>query len=52
MSKQRVVLAYSDGLDTSVAVPWIADTYNAEVVCVTMDLGQGKELDSVRERAR
>ena len=51
MAKQRVVLAYSGGLDTSVAVPWLADTYNAEVVCVTMDLGQGKELESVRERA-
>jgi argininosuccinate synthase len=34
-----------------VAVPWIAETYDAEVVCVTMDLGQGKELESVRERA-
>jgi argininosuccinate synthase len=51
MAKQRVVLAYSGGLDTSVAVPWLAETYDAEVVCVTMDLGQGKELDSVRERA-
>jgi len=51
MAKQRVVLAYSGGLDTSVAVPWLAETYDAEVVCVTLDLGQGKELDSVRERA-
>ena len=51
MAKQRVVLAYSGGLDTSVAVPWLAETYNAEVVCVTMDLGQGRELESVRERA-
>ncbi|MCX6538300.1 MAG: argininosuccinate synthase [Acidobacteria bacterium] len=51
MAKERVVLAYSGGLDTSVAVPWLADKYNAEVVCVTMDLGQGKELESIRERA-
>jgi argininosuccinate synthase len=51
MAKERVVLAYSGGLDTSVAVPWIAEKYDAEVVCVTMDLGQGKELESVRERA-
>jgi len=51
MAKERVVLAYSGGLDTSVAVPWIAEKYNAEVVTVTMDLGQGKELESVRERA-
>jgi argininosuccinate synthase len=48
---ERIVLAYSGGLDTSVAVPWLAEKYNAEVVAVTMDLGQGKELDDVRERA-
>jgi argininosuccinate synthase len=47
----RVVLAYSGGLDTSVAVPWLAEKHDAEVVCVTVDLGQGRELDSVRERA-
>ena len=47
----RIVLAYSGGLDTSVAVPWLAERHNAEVICVTMDLGQGKELESVRERA-
>ena len=47
----RIVLAYSGGLDTSVAVPWLAENYEAEVVCVTLDLGQGKELESVRERA-
>jgi len=47
----RIVLAYSGGLDTSVAVHWLADHYNAEVVAVTMDLGQGKELDDIRERA-
>ena len=48
---ERIVLAYSGGLDTSVAVRWLADRYNAEVVAVTMDLGQGKELDDIRERA-
>jgi argininosuccinate synthase len=47
----RIVLAYSGGLDTSVAIPWLADKYGAEVVAVTMDLGQGRELDDVRERA-
>jgi argininosuccinate synthase len=47
----RIVLAYSGGLNTSVAVAWLAETYRAEVVCVTMDLGQGRELESVRERA-
>ena len=48
---KRVVLAYSGGLDTSVAVKWIAEKYDAEIVAVTMDLGQGKELDDIRERA-
>ena len=48
---ERIVLAYSGGLDTSVAVPWLAEHYDAEVVAVTMDLGQGKELDDVRDRA-
>ena len=48
---ERIVLAYSGGLDTSVAVPWLAEHYDAEVVAVTMDLGQGKELDDVPDRA-
>ncbi len=48
---KRIVLAYSGGLDTSIAVRWLADKYDAEVVAVTMDLGQGKELNDVRERA-
>jgi argininosuccinate synthase len=48
---ETIVLAYSGGLDTSVAVPWLAETYQADVVCVTMDLGQVSELESVRERA-
>lgn len=49
--KERIVLAYSGGLDTSVAIPWLAETYQAEIVAVTLDLGQGKALDGVRERA-
>jgi argininosuccinate synthase len=48
---ERIVLAYSGGLDTSVAIPWLAETYRAEVIAVTMDLGQGKELEEVRDRA-
>ena len=48
---ERIVLAYSGGLDTSVAVRWLAERYEAEVIAVTMDLGQGKELDDIRERA-
>ena len=48
---QRIVLAYSGGLDTSVAVKWLADEYDAEIIAVTMELGLGAELDHVRERA-
>src|SRR5436190_1899984 len=47
----RIVLAYSGGLDTSAAIPWLADTYAAEVITVTVDLGQGRELEEVRDRA-
>jgi argininosuccinate synthase len=48
---ERIVLAYSGGLDTSVAIPWLAETYRAEIIAVTMDLGQGQELEEVRDRA-
>ncbi len=48
----RVVLAYSGGLDTSVAIPWIADDTGAEVVAVAVDVGQGGEdMEVIRERA-
>ena len=48
---ERIVLAYSGGLDTSVAIPWLAEKYHAEIIAVTLDLGQGKELEPVRDRA-
>ena len=48
---ERIVLAYSGGLDTSVAIPWLKEKYKAEIIAVTMDLGQGKELEEVRDRA-
>ena len=48
---KRIVLAYSGGIDTSVAIPWLRERYNAEIIAVTMDLGQGKELEEVRDRA-
>ncbi|MEX2270737.1 MAG: argininosuccinate synthase [Vicinamibacterales bacterium] len=48
---EKIILAYSGGLDTSVAIPWLSDRFDAEIIAVTMDLGQGKELDDVRERA-
>ena len=47
----RIVLAYSGGLDTSVAIPWLKEKYNAEVIAVTLDLGQGRELAQIRARA-
>src|SRR6202795_1485646 len=48
---ERIVLAYSGGLDTSVAIPWMAEKYQAEIVAVTLDMGQGRELEEVRDRA-
>ena len=51
MNTARIVLAYSGGLDTSVAIAWLAEQYSAEVIAVTLDLGQGGELTDVRERA-
>jgi argininosuccinate synthase len=48
---RRIVLAYSGGLDTSVAIRWLAEKYEAEIIAVTLDLGQGEELTNVRERA-
>lgn len=49
---QTIVLAYSGGLDTSIIVPWLKENYNAKVVCVAADVGQGTdELRGVREKA-
>ena len=47
----KVVLAYSGGLDTSVIIPWLRETYGCEVIAFAADLGQGEELDTVREKA-
>src|ERR1700757_5272039 len=49
---RKVVLAYSGGLDTSVILKWLQDTYGCEVVTFTADIGQGEELSSVRPKAR
>ena len=46
-----IVLAYSGGLDTSIIVPWLREHYDARVVCVAADIGQGDELEGVREKA-
>ena len=48
---ERIVLAYSGGLDTSVAIRWLKEHHHAEIVAVTMDLGQGRELEAVRDKA-
>jgi argininosuccinate synthase len=48
---QRIILAYSGGLDTSVAIPWLAERFGAQIIALTLDLGQGRELSDVRERA-
>ena len=49
--KGKVVLAYSGGLDTSVAVKWIQDTYGLDVVTLTIDLGTHEDLEAIRRRA-
>ena len=49
---EKVVLAYSGGLDTTAIIPWLKETYNYEVVCCCIDCGQGEELDGLEERAQ
>ena len=51
MKSPTIVLAYSGGLDTSIIVPWLRENYNARVVCVAGDVGQGDELEGVRAKA-
>lgn len=48
---KKIVLAYSGGLDTSVVIKWLKETYNAEVIAFCANLGQGEELEPVREKA-
>jgi argininosuccinate synthase len=48
---RKIALAYSGGLDTSIIVPWLRERYDAEIVCVAADIGQGDELDGVRAKA-
>jgi argininosuccinate synthase len=52
MTKPRVVLAYSGGLDTSIIVPWLGENYGADVICVAADVGQGEELSGLEEKAK
>lgn len=51
MSKEKIVLAYSGGLDTSVAIKWLQDKYNYDVIAVGLDVGEGKDLEFVKNKA-
>src|SRR6516165_5850340 len=51
MPRDKVILAYSGGLDTSVMVPWIKEKYNLDVVAFTVDLGQGEDIEKIRQKA-
>ena len=51
MAKEKIVLAYSGGLDTSVAVKWLQDKYNYDVIAVALDVGEGKDLEFVKNKA-
>ena len=50
--KEKVVLAYSGGLDTTTIIPWLKEKFDYDVVCCCVDVGQGAELDGLDERAR
>ena len=50
--KEKVVLAYSGGLDTTAIIPWLKENFNYDVVCCCIDCGQGNELDGLEERAK
>lgn len=52
MSKEKVVLAYSGGLDTTAVIPWLKETFGYDVICCCVDCGQGEELDGLEERAK
>ena len=52
MAKEKVVLAYSGGLDTTAIIPWLKENYNYDVVCCCVDCGQEEELDGLEERAK
>ena len=50
--KEKVVLAYSGGLDTTAIIPWLKENFNYEVICCCVDCGQREELDGLEERAK
>lgn len=51
MAKEKVILAYSGGLDTSIIIPWLKENYDYEVIAMAADVGQGEELDPLNEKA-
>ncbi|MCI9105573.1 MAG: argininosuccinate synthase [Lachnospiraceae bacterium] len=50
--KEKVILAYSGGLDTTAIIPWLKEHFDYEVICCCIDCGQGNELDGLEERAK
>jgi len=50
--KEKVILAYSGGLDTTAIIPWLKENYDFDVICVCIDCGQGEELDHLEERSK
>lgn len=51
MMKEKIVLAYSGGLDTSVSIKWIQEKYGYDVIALSLDVGEGKDLEAVRQKA-
>ena len=51
MSKEKVILAYSGGLDTTVIIPWLKENYDFDVIAVCIDVGQGDDWKAIKQRA-
>jgi len=51
-NKEKFLLAYSGGLDTSIIIPWLKENYDCEVICMAADVGQGEELEPLHEKAK
>ena len=51
MADKRIILAYSGGLDTSVAIPWLKERHQAEIITMTVNLGNLPETESIKEKA-
>lgn len=51
MSKEKIVLAYSGGLDTSISIKWLQEKYNYDVIALAIDMGESKDMEEVRQKA-